>query len=236
MAESHAHAQRIPARSVDVTSTKDRTKDRAREEQRAADDRLMAELSAGAIKALEQLYDRYSVLVFSVALRILHDQVLAEDVTQEVFLRLWRRPQSYDPARGRFLSWLMSITRNRAIDERRRITRRLKVEDGSSDATEGLQSLDRLDDPELAASIGDERRTVRAAMATLPDPQRRVIELAYFAGLTQTEIAELTGTPLGTVKTRVRLAMNKLRVALKDARPLRSSIREGSGTGEDREA
>ena len=190
----------------------------------------MAALAEGEIRALEQLYNRYSVLVFSVALRILHDQVLAEDVAQEVFLRLWRRPQSYDPARGRFLSWLMSITRNRAIDERRRITRRLKVEDGSGDATAGLQSLDRLDDPELAASIGDERRAVRAAMATLPDAQRRVIELAYFAGLTQTEIAELTATPLGTVKTRVRLAMNKLRVALRDARPLRA------GMGEDREA
>ena len=226
MVDSQARSERIPARLQDVTSTRER----AKEDQRAIDDRLMAELGEGQIQALEQLYNRYSILVYSVGLRILHDQVLAEDVTQEVFLRLWRRPQSYDPARGRFLSWLMSITRNRAIDERRRITRRQRVEDRNGDATEQVASVDRLDDPELAATIGDDRRAVRAAMAVLPAPQRRVIELAYFAGLTQTEIAELTATPLGTVKTRVRLAMNKLRVALKDARP------STHARGEDREA
>ena len=226
MVDSQARSERIPARLRDVTSTQES----AKENQRAIDDRLMAELGEGEIQALEQLYNRYSTLVFSVALRILHDQVLAEDVTQEVFLRLWRRPQSYDPARGRFLSWLMSITRNRAIDEHRKITRRHRVEDRNGEATEQVASVDRLDDPELAAAIGDDRRAVRAAMAVLPAPQRRVIELAYFAGLTQTEIAELTATPLGTVKTRVRLAMNKLRVALKDARPHAAARRE------DREA
>ena len=222
MVDPQARAERIPGGLRNVTSTQER----GREDQRAADDRLMAELGEGRIQALEQLYDRYSILVYSVALRILRDPVLAEDVTQEVFLRLWRRPQSYDPARGRFLSWLMSITRNRAIDELRRVTRRMRVEDGSGNVTESVQTLDRLDDPELAATIGDERQAVRAAMAGLPPAQRRVIELAYFAGLTQTEIAELTGTPLGTVKTRVRLAMNKLRTALEHARPLHQRARE----------
>ena len=222
MVDPQARAERIPGGLRNVTSTQER----GREDQRAADDRLMAELGEGRIQALEQLYDRYSILVYSVALRILRDPVLAEDVTQEVFLRLWRRPQSYDPARGRFLSWLMSITRNRAIDELRRVTRRMRVEDGSGNVTESVQTLDRLDDPELAATIGDERQAVRAAMAGLPPAQRRVIELAYFAGLTQTEIAELTGTPLGTVKTRVRLAMNKLRTALEHARPLYQRARE----------
>src|SRR5438094_10410029 len=95
----------------------------------ATDDQLMDGLLAGRIAALEQLYDRYSALVFSVSLRVLYDWQLAEDVTQEVFLRLWQRPQSYDPARGRLLSWLMSVTRNRAIDERRRLSRRQHNED-----------------------------------------------------------------------------------------------------------
>ena len=216
MAEAQARAVRISAAAPGVTSTQERT----REDARADDDRLMAALGDGTIEALERLYGRYSILVYSVALRILRDRVLAEDVTQEVFLRLWRRPQSYDPARGRFVSWLMSITRNRALDEQRRVSRRLRLEQTGEEATDAVPTVDRFDDPELAAAIGDERAAVRAAMETLPPPQRRVIELAYFSGLTQTEIAALTSTPLGTVKTRVRLAMSKLRVALHEIRPL----------------
>ena len=174
----------------------------------------MQRLATGEGRALERLYDRYHVLVYSVALRIVRDEMLAEDVVHEVFLRLWRRPESYDPARGRFLSWLMSVTRNRAIDEVRRVTRRLRIEERRPDAAEEAPSTDRLDAPELAAAIGDERRRVRAALASLPEPQRQVIELAYFGGLTQAEIAERTDTPLGTVKTRTRLAMDKLRQEL----------------------
>ena len=180
----------------------------------AVDDSLMERMALGDGRALELLYDRYHVLVYSVALRVVRDEMLAEDVVQEVFVRLWRRPQSYDPARGRFLSWLMSVTRNRAIDEVRRVTRRLRIEDRREDAAEQVRSTDRLDAPELAAAIGDERREVRAALATLPEAQRRVLELAYFDGLTQSEIAALTDTPLGTVKTRTRLAMDRLRQRL----------------------
>lgn len=179
-----------------------------------ADDELMAGLVEGDIAALEQLYDRYVTLVFSVGLRVLHDRQLAEDVAQEVFLRLWRRPQSYDPARGRFLSWLMSVTRNRAIDERRRLNRRAQAEDPSDDSDGQLPGGDRLEDPQLAVHLGELRQAIRRALARLPAAQREVIQLAYFGGLTQTEIAERTDTPLGTVKTRVRLAMRKLREAL----------------------
>ena len=93
----------------------------------------MAALATGDIVALELLYDRYSTLVFSVSLRVLHDSQLAEDVVQEVFLRLWRQPISYDPARGRFISWLMSVTRNRSLDELRRVTRRMRSEDVEDD-------------------------------------------------------------------------------------------------------
>ena len=210
MADAHAGSEPIPLRLGREALARPRDASYAR----AVDDLLMERLGAGEGRALEQLYDRYHILVYSVALRVVRDQMLAEDIVQEVFLRVWRRPESYDPSRGRFLSWLMSVTRNRAIDEVRRVSRRLRIEDRRQEAAEQVRSADRLDAPELAAAIGDERREVRAALASLPSPQRRVLELAYFEGLTQTEIAALTETPLGTVKTRTRLAMNRLRQQL----------------------
>ena len=210
MADAHAGSEPVPLRLDRTEATRPRDASYAQ----AVDDSLMERMALGDGRALEQLYDRYHILVYSVALRVVRDQMLAEDVVQEVFVRLWRRPQAYDPARGRFLSWLMSVTRNRAIDEVRRVTRRRRLEDQREDAAEQVRSADRLDAPELAAAIGDERREVRAALATLPQEQRRVLELAYFDGLTQSEIATLTETPLGTVKTRTRLAMNRLRQRL----------------------
>jgi RNA polymerase sigma-70 factor, ECF subfamily len=108
----------------------------------------------------------------------------------------------------------MSVARNRAIDEQRRVSRRLVAEDDDEHATGGLVGTDPLDDPQLGVLLAEQRRAVRLAMTRLPPAQRRVIELAYFSGLTQVEIAERTGDPLGTVKTRVRLGMQKLREAL----------------------
>ena len=178
---------------------------------------MVAALGRGEIRALEQLYDRYSTLVFSVSLRVLHDPQLAEDVVQEVFLRLWRQPASFDPGRGRFISWLMSVTRNRALDELRRVSRRNRSEDQEEEEANPLDSVataDRMDDPALGAELREQREAVRTAMTRLPPEQRRAIELAYFSGLTQAEISELTGDPLGTVKTRIRLGMRKLRDAL----------------------
>ena len=182
------------------------------------DEELMVGLAEGEIEALEQLYDRYSSLVFSVGVRVLNDRQLAEDVTQDVFLRVWRRPWSYDPTRGRFRSWLMSVTRNRAIDERRRVVRRLRSEEPADDRAPELPAPERFYDPQLEAVLAEERRAVRQAMTRLPPVQREVIELSYFGGLAQIEIAERTGEPLGTVKTRIRLGMQKLREALKDLR------------------
>lgn len=180
----------------------------------ATDGELMAGLLAEDVSALERLYDRYATLVFSVSLRIVRDRQIAEDVTQEVFLRLWRRPALYDPARGRLLGWLISVTRNRAIDEQRRRHRRDQSESGETPWQ--LRAEDRLDDPALAAHLAELRRTVGRALAQLPAAQREAIELAYFGGLTQTEIAERTRAPLGTVKTRVRLGMRHLREMLAD--------------------
>ena len=191
------------------------------------DQDLMVRLSDGEVEALEGLYDRYSPLVFSIAVRVLTDRQLAEDVTQEVFLRLWRRPWSYDPGRGKFRSWLMSVTRNRSLDERRRVVRRLRQEDSDDDGMPEIAAPGRFHDPQLEAVLADERRAVREAMTRLPPAQREVIELAYFGGLTQVEVAALTGEPLGTVKTRIRLGIQKLRVALVGLRAEDSKDAEG---------
>lgn len=201
---------RRPLARVPNTTAEDRLR---RAEEDAA---LVAALAEDEVGALEQLYDRYSALVFSVALRVLHDHALAEDVTQEVFLRIWRQPASFDPARGRFISWLSSVARNRALDEQRRLSRRRRAEDQDEDPVLRLPAEGRGDDPAHEAVLADDRRRVHEAMRDLPDAQRTVIELAYFGGLTQTEIAERTGDPLGTIKTRVRLGMRKLREALTD--------------------
>lgn len=186
----------------------------ARAEAAAIDGELMRRLGAQDETALAALYDRYSTLVFSVAVRVLHDQSLAEDVTQEVFLRLWRKPQSFDSERGRFLSWLMSVTRNRAIDEQRKRARRQVAEEPVEAMDWHLPATDRLDDPPIAADLHELRDAVRAALSELSDVQRETVWLAYFGGYTQAEIAVRTGAPLGTVKTRIRLALRKLRSPL----------------------
>jgi RNA polymerase sigma-70 factor (ECF subfamily) len=209
VSESTAPTSAIRALLRDVTRSEPADADLA-----PSDAGLMAELGEGHVEALERLYDRYSSLVFSVALRVLTDRPLAEDVTQEVFLRLWRRPWSYDPERGRFRSWLMSVTRNRSIDERRRVVRRLRLEEREDERRPDPPATGRFHDPQLETVLAEERRAVRDAMTRLPPPQREVIELAYFGGLTQVEIAAQTGEPLGTVKTRVRLGIQKLRAAL----------------------
>ena len=203
---------RIQRPAVDVRSVAGDAKQHRADE----DAELVAALATDEVTALEQLYDRYSALVYSIALRVLRDHTLAEDVTQEVFLRLWRQPASFDPGRGRFISWISSVARNRALDELRKVTRRRGAEDQTEEAVLDLPGEARGEDPQAELELSEERARVRAAMAELPPAQRQVIELAYFSGLTQMEIAERTGDPLGTIKTRIRLGMRKLREALTD--------------------
>jgi len=169
--------------------------------------------------AFSALYDRYIDLVYSTALRVLADSGLAEDSAQEVFVRLWRRPETFVAERGRFLSWLMSVTRNRAVDELRARGRRQRREGGPGSEPDELiaQAPDeRADDPLAAAEVHEQQLLVRAALKELPPEQRRALELAYFGGLTQQEVAAALHEPLGTVKTRIRLGMQKLRRALTD--------------------
>jgi RNA polymerase sigma-70 factor (ECF subfamily) len=170
------------------------------------DDILLQQIQAGDEEALVALHARYAPLVYSVAYRVLNEPMAAEEVTQDTFWRLWKKAFSYDPEKGHFVTWLLTITRRLAIDHFRRRQRR--------EPQAGLLFMD--EDPDLwehtlAADGGDLRRALVSALDQLQPEQRDLIELAYFYGLTHTDLAEMLGIPLGTVKTRLRLGMQKLR-------------------------
>ncbi len=182
--------------------------------QRLDDEELMERLFYRDIDAFRALYKRYGSLVYSTSLRVVRDAQIAEDMVQEIFLRIWRKPESYIAQRGRFATWLTSVTRNRAVDEIRARGRRFRHETASPEEQERELPGPEGNDPSLSAELSDQRRLILAALAGLPPEQRRIIELAYFGGFTQQEIAERLSQPLGTVKTRIRLGMQKLRAAL----------------------
>jgi RNA polymerase sigma-70 factor, ECF subfamily len=190
--------------------------DTALSDGRTSDEALLQAIANGDDAAFETLYLRYLDLVYSVALRVVADSGIAQDVAQEVFIRVWRRPGLFDPARGRFVTWLMSVARNRAVDEIRSRGRRRLREVTPAPGVDDPADPQAID-PQLAAELTAERASIRAGLASLPEQQRITIELAYFGGMTQQEIAAVLDTPLGTVKTRVRLAMKKLRLSLEGA-------------------
>jgi RNA polymerase sigma-70 factor (ECF subfamily) len=162
---------------------------------------LLQRLARGDQAALGELYDLYAGAVHGLAVRVLRDASEAEDVVQEVFVQMWRQAGHYDPTRGRPEAWVCTMARTRALDRlRRRVSRREQPSEAA---------------PPLAESPAPETAlAVRAALGSLPDEQRKAVELAYFDGLTQSEIASRLGQPLGTVKTRIRLGMMRLREAL----------------------
>ncbi len=183
------------------------------------DEELMAAIVAQDAAAFAVLYDRYVDLVYATTLRVLADSQLAEDAAQDVFVRLWRRPQTFIAERGRFISWLMSVSRNRAVDELRSRGRRRRREGPgiqTSDEQASLQIPDETENPLRSAELHEEQRLVRRTLKVLPHDQRLALEMAYFGGLTQMEIAAILHEPLGTIKTRMRLGMQKLRRALED--------------------
>lgn len=184
-----------------------------------SDDRLMDMLASGDVRALEVIAERHVRPVYSLAVRILGDPGWAEEVWQDVLLRLWRRPELYDPARGELRSWLLTVTHHAAVDGLRSRLGKSRTRDAGPDPLENLAQWG-VDPAETVARRLD-AEVVRAAVARLPTAQREVMELIYYDGLKQTEVAALTGQPLGTVKTRVRLGLNKLRDYL-----------EGTGTRE----
>lgn len=199
---------------------------------RPDDAALVRAMAAGSEDALAALYDRHADGIFSLVLRLTNDRGTAEEVVQEAFLALWNRAELFDPAVGSLAAWLNTIARNRAVDRLRAAGRRPRVvalSDAASDDEDGTATLERLvavgtvlggaaaaPGPEDAADLVALRGALRGALGTMDETERTVILLAYQAGLTQSEIAERLGWPLGTVKTRTRRALMRLRAVLAD--------------------
>jgi RNA polymerase sigma-70 factor (ECF subfamily) len=180
-----------------------------------ADEDLMQLLRRGEAPAFEVIYDRHASAAFSLAYRIMSTRAAAEDVTQEAFLALWRSGARYDRARGSVRTWILGIVHHRAIDA----LRRNKVHDRrrSGDET-ALERVEARESTPVEAARREEATVMREAMDTLPADQSRVIELAYFGGFTHSQIAEMLETPVGTVKGRMRLGLNKLHDLVADGK------------------
>jgi RNA polymerase sigma factor (sigma-70 family) len=175
-----------------------------------ADRDVLLRVANGQLDALQELYDTYRTMAYSIALRITSDASLAEDVVQDAFLGAWRNAARYVEGKGSVKTWLLSIVHHRAVDavRRRRPTVELPEREDIPPSSLTLPDIW----PEVAGNL--DREEIAAALATLSDVQREAIELAYFGGLTQQEIAARTGTPLGTVKSRIRLGLLSMRRAL----------------------
>jgi RNA polymerase sigma-70 factor, ECF subfamily len=179
----------------------------------APDSALVERMMAGDEGALAALYDRYSGMIFAMLVRILRDQHAAEEVLQDLFLQLWRTASHFDASRGSLPAWLMVIGRNRAISRLRSRARYEMHDDIDAFPANALASSVNIEDETQRALLVQK---LRAAMSALPREQREAVELAYFEGMTQTEIAAKTGSPLGTVKSRVRTAMQSLKELFDD--------------------
>jgi RNA polymerase sigma-70 factor, ECF subfamily len=168
---------------------------------------LIQRIATGDREAFARVYDRYAALVFTFAMRLLHGRSEAEDLLQEVFLQVWRQSNNYQPQRGSPEAWIITMTRSRAIDKLRSLRRR----DRGAAALPALAAVEVGGRVDSGADASEARVMVQSVLTKLPEAQRRVLELAYFDGLTQSEIAARLGEPLGTVKTRLRAGIERLR-------------------------
>jgi len=177
--------------------------------EKRSDNQLIAQVARGDIAAYEILYDRYSPSVMGLAMKITGDRALAEEVVQETFWRVWSKADLFQPQRGAFTNWFYGIARNLSVD----MLRRQRAQGRPVNEMEQIieQAADPSPDVPEAAWLNSRRQQMRAAIETLPAEQRAVIEMAYFRGMTRQEIANATGEPLGTIHTRARLALQKLR-------------------------
>ena len=183
------------------------------EKELAAEIALLRQVAQGDRRSFEALYDRFSGVLFSTAYRVLNNQEAAEDVLQDVFIQIWEKAPLYDPARGKPMTWAVTLTRNKAIDRLRSTQRRSRLQDEVQRESETFEQFDDRSSFDAVAS-GETGKLVREAVRKLSKDQREAIELAFFSSLTQTEIAERLGEPLGTVKARIRRGMMKLRDVL----------------------
>lgn len=170
---------------------------------------LIKAIAARDEVALAQLYDRYRVILFGLLMRILNNREEAEDVLQEVFLQVWRKAADFDENRGRPFTWLVTLGRSRGIDRLRTLAVRERVAEAGA-----REAIEEVSDAASDAFRSEQRGLVNDALAQLPDEQKRPLMLAYFDGLTQSEIATRLGAPLGTIKTRMRTGLIKLREQL----------------------
>ncbi|HET6173839.1 MAG TPA: sigma-70 family RNA polymerase sigma factor [Gaiellales bacterium] len=175
-----------------------------------SDVHLMARCAEGDEGALAELYDRFGRAAYALALRIVRDAAQAEDVVQEAFLDLWRSAARFDPARSRPASYLLTFVHRRAVD----LIRREQARPQRGGDVDDIAAQAGGEDPPAALVASEQGATVRRALADLPQQQRQVLELAYFSGLSQSEIAEHLGEPLGTVKSRTHVALSRLRELL----------------------
>lgn len=180
-----------------------------------SDNDLLHAVAGGDELALAACYDRYRLILFGLILRILHDREEAEDVLQETFLQVWRRAADFDETRGRAFTWLVTIARSRALDRLRSAGSRTRLGEEAAQIPH-----DEVGDAARDAEKSETGAIVRKALSELPEEQQKPLFLAYFEGLTQTEIAARLGDPLGTVKTRMRSGMIKLRELLGESRDL----------------
>lgn len=216
----------LPRRPVEDTAPVVQTMPRRQFHDGAEDRALVARVLEGDAVALEELYGRYGRPCYALARRILTDASFAEDVVQEVFLALWRDAGKFDATRGGFASWLLSMTHHKAVDRVRR-EETLRKRRTTADALDTTPSdLPGVDEQVWSGVRGAK---VREALGTLPPTQRQALELAYFGGHTQREIAGLTDTPLGTVKTRMLSGMRKMRESLETISDAAVSRETGNG-------
>jgi RNA polymerase sigma-70 factor (ECF subfamily) len=190
------------------------------ETQGVPDEELMLRVVAGDVRAFSAIYHRHSAQAFGLAMRVTGRRTAAEEATQDAFLGLWRAASTYDPSRGALKAWLLSLVRSRSIDWLRREARHSRHVELDDFITSHLEAKE---NTEQQVAQDDESRRIRNLLKALPDGQRQAIELAYFGGLTQAEIAVKLNSPVGTIKGRQRLALAKLQQTFADSRPVTRS-------------
>lgn len=183
-----------------------------------SDEELMTGIQEQRAEALSQLYERYSVVLKALTMRIVHNEAEAEDLLMEIYMEIWNQAPHYSPVKGRPISWLLTMTRRRAIDRLRRRQSYQRAEERFQQETESQPDAWVKNAVDTDIEIQDLRGVLACILASLPPAQQQAIRLAYYSGMSQREIAAFTGTPLGTIKTRLELGLRKLASAIRSYR------------------